>query len=72
MMEDDHEIYAVALLTRGEARLLGPAFARMWRVDQAPCFDGLLAAIDDADRELWRKKDEAEMRLVVSPLAQRR
>jgi hypothetical protein len=26
-------------------------------VNEAPCFGGLLAAIDDADRTLWREHD---------------
>jgi len=56
--EEDEAIYAVALLTRSELTLLGPAFARCWPVEQAPCFDELLAAIDDADRIFWRKNDE--------------
>jgi hypothetical protein len=58
--EEDEQIYAVALLTRKEASLLGPAFARIWRVESTPCFGELLAAIDEADREHWRKKDLRE------------
>jgi hypothetical protein len=60
--EEDEAIYAVALLTRTELRSLGPAFARAWPVDKTPCFGGLLAAIDDADREHWRRRDEGETR----------
>jgi hypothetical protein len=58
--EEDKAIYAVALLTRSELTSLGPAFARAWPVEQAPCFGELLAAIDDADREHWRGKDEEQ------------
>jgi hypothetical protein len=55
--EEDEAIYAVALVTRSELNKLGPVFARSWQVEQAPCFGELLAAIDEADREHWRKQD---------------
>lgn len=58
--EEDEAIYAVALLTRREATMLGPAFARLWRVEQAPCFGELLAAIDDADRDYWQRQNEVD------------
>ena len=54
--DEDELIYAVALLTKSELVGLGPAFRRAWPVDKAPCFGELLAAIDEADREVWRKK----------------
>ena len=50
-------IVAVGLLTENDLDLLGKAFSRSWPVDQSPCFEGLLQAIDDADRELWRSRD---------------
>jgi hypothetical protein len=56
--EEDEAIYAVALLTRSELTSLGPAFARAWPVERAPCFGELLAAVDDADRAFWRREDE--------------
>ena len=43
---------AVGLLTQQELNLLGPTFNRIWPVEEAPAFDELLRAIDDADREL--------------------
>lgn len=49
-------IVAVGLLTRNDVRLLGPAFDRLWPVQDAPDFEDLLRAIDDADRELPRRK----------------
>jgi hypothetical protein len=55
--KDDETIYAVALLTRSEVTALGPAFKRLWPVERAPCFGEMLAAIDEADREHWRKMD---------------
>ena len=45
-------IVAVGLLTRRELNLLGPTFNRAWPVEDAPAFDELLRAIDDADRRL--------------------
>lgn len=59
--EEDEAIYAVALLTRSEAILLGPAFARLWPVEQTPCCGGLLAAIDEADRQHQRRKDGRDL-----------
>jgi hypothetical protein len=32
--------------------LLGPTFERAWPVDEAPSFDELLHAIDEADQQL--------------------
>ena len=34
--------------------LLGPSFARAYRVEETPCFADLLRAIDDADEDVWR------------------
>jgi hypothetical protein len=48
----DDRIVAVGLLTQREVQALGPTFDRMWPVEEAPCFSGLLRAIDEADREI--------------------
>lgn len=45
-------IVAIGLLTASEVTLLGPQFTRLWPVDDTPCFDDLLKAIDEADREI--------------------
>jgi hypothetical protein len=45
-------IVAVGLLTRHELQRLGPAFDRAWPVEEAPSFNELLRAIDEADRRL--------------------
>ena len=50
-------IVALGLLTQNELQLLGAGFNRAWPVDESPCFQGLLEAIDDADRVLWRARD---------------
>jgi hypothetical protein len=48
----DDRIVAIGLLTRRELNLLGAAFDRAWPVEEAPDFQGLLRAIDEADRKL--------------------
>ncbi|HWU92665.1 MAG TPA: hypothetical protein VN106_05385 [Sphingomicrobium sp.] len=51
-------IVAVGLLTRNDLDVLGPTFTRLWPVEKAPNFDGLLSAIDNADRALRSQTDE--------------
>ncbi len=50
-------IVAVGLLTQRNLDQLGPALEHVWPVEDAPCFTGLLQAIDEADREHWRELD---------------
>jgi hypothetical protein len=50
-------IVAFALLTRPELQSLGTAFDRVWPIDETPCFGGLLHAIDEAERVIWRERD---------------
>ena len=45
-------IVAVGLLTSEDLVRLGPTFHRAWPVEDTSCFSGLLAAIDEADREV--------------------
>ena len=45
-------IVAVGLLTQRDVNLLGPTFERLWPVEDAPDFEELLAAIDEAERDL--------------------
>jgi hypothetical protein len=45
-------IVAVGLLTQRDLNLLGPAFEHAWPVGEAPSFNELLRAIDEADRRL--------------------
>ena len=54
------KIVAVGLLTQRDLEALGDRFTRLWHVDETPCFSALLAAIDEADRELRRKRDGAD------------
>jgi hypothetical protein len=53
---DYDQIVAVGLLTRNDVRLLGPSFDRLWPVEDAPHFRGLLEAIDEADRRLMQER----------------
>lgn len=50
----DERIVAIGLLTQREVELLGHGFSRLWPVDDTACFDDLLRAIDEAERELNR------------------
>ena len=45
-------IVAIGLLTERDLTVLGPTFERTWPVEEAPDFNQLLRAIDEADREL--------------------
>ena len=51
-------IVAVGLLTQREVELLGHGFSRLWPVDDTPCFQDLLQAIDDADLELSKAHEQ--------------
>ena len=52
-------IVAVGLLTQREVELLGHGFSRLWPIDDTPCFQDLLQAIDDADLELSRLEPQS-------------
>jgi len=49
-------IVAIGLLTKRDLMLLGPTFDRAWPVDEAPEFDDLIRAIDDAEHKLSRRE----------------
>lgn len=50
-------IVAVGLLTQQDLKLLGHSFTRLWPVEETPCFDGLVKAIDEAERKALRSKE---------------
>ena len=54
---EKRQIVAVGLLTEHELQLLGARFSRAWPIDSAPCFEGLLNAIDEAERQMRRSKN---------------
>ena len=45
-------IVAIGLLTQRDLDLLGPTLHRAWPVEEAPHFEELLQAIDEAETEL--------------------
>jgi hypothetical protein len=49
-------IVAIGLLTQRDLSLLGPTFDRVWPVEQAPAFDDLIRAVDEADRKLRKSE----------------
>jgi len=49
----ERQIITVGPLTQHELQLLGVGFSRAWPIDDTPCFDRLLQAIDGAQREMW-------------------
>jgi hypothetical protein len=51
-------IVAVGLLTQRNLDQLGDSLERLWPVDESPCFGTLLQAIDEADRQVWRERDQ--------------
>ena len=62
-----NRIVAVALVTQPEVDRLGAAFKRACSIVDGPCFAGLLQALDEADRELWRERDREEEAAAASP-----
>jgi len=52
VMDEPERIVAVGLLTQRDLDLLGSGFRRAFRVDETPCFDELLAAIDRAEQQM--------------------
>jgi hypothetical protein len=53
-------IVAVGLLTQEHLDVLGSSLKKVYRVEDTPCFPELLEAIDQADREHWRREDRLE------------
>ena len=58
-MPEAERIVAVGLLTNRDLQVLGPTCDRIWPVEEAPHFNELLRAIDEADHKLqqqsWRR-----------------
>lgn len=50
-MEEAERIVAIGLLTERDLDVLGTGFRRAFRVDDTPCFEDLLAAIDSAEAQ---------------------
>ena len=56
-MSVDEPIVAFGLLTQSDLDKLGASFARSYPVTETPCFGGLLAELDEAERLMWRSRD---------------
>ena len=54
---DQDRIVAVGLLTQQDLTLLGPTFTRLWPVEDAPEFDDLVRAIDEADQQMMHERN---------------
>jgi hypothetical protein len=54
----DQRIVAVGLLTQTDLNALGQSFDRAWPINETPCFNTLLHAIDVADREFRSAQDQ--------------
>jgi len=55
----DERIVAIGLLTRRELNILGAGFDRAWPIEEAPEFETLLRAIDEAEGKL-KQSDKRE------------
>ena len=62
-VSSDEPIVAFGLLTQGDLERLGSSFVRSYPVAETPCFGGLLAELDEADRLMWRSRDRDAGRL---------
>ena len=51
-------IVAVGLLSQTDLDRLGQQFSRVWPVTETPCFNSLLDAIDQVDRQFRREEDD--------------
>lgn len=56
---EKERIVAVGLLTQHDLSLLGHSFTRVWPVEDTPSFEGLIKAIDEAEREVKRAKEQS-------------
>ena len=56
---DQERIVAIGLLTERDLSLLGPAFKWAWPVEDAPQFNELISAIDEADQHLRQASNES-------------
>jgi hypothetical protein len=63
---DQEHIIALGLLDGSDRNNMGPALARAYPLEETPCFGALLQAMDDADRELSRERDNLARSNVVA------
>lgn len=65
-MEEAERIVAIGLLTEHDLGLLGTGFRRAFRIDDTPCFDELLAAIDAAEERAEEMRAGGEAPIISS------
>ena len=53
----DERIVPVRLLTQANLDMLKGSLKKVYPINEAPRFDELLRALDDADRDYWREED---------------
>lgn len=58
-MEEAERIVAIGLFTERDLDVLGTGFRRVFRVDDTPCFDELLSAIDAAEKRAEEMRAES-------------
>lgn len=68
----DDRVIAIGLLTARDLDRLGTGFGRAYPIEETPCFGELLRAIDAADRELWRERDQECLIATPNPAGVRR
>ena len=51
---------AIGLLTQRDLNLLGPAFERVWPIEETPPFSELVRAIDELDQKLRELADRSD------------
>ena len=56
---DRERMIIIRWRTRGQAEALGHALDRANPIDETPCFDEVLKAIDDAENQVWGDRDPA-------------
>ncbi len=56
---DRERVIVLRWLTRHNAELLGPTLDHAYAIDESPCFDEVLMAIDEAERQVWGDCDPA-------------
>lgn len=56
-MASSERVVAIGILTDRDIERLGPAFGRLFPIDETPCFYDLLSAIDQAERQLRPCRD---------------
>lgn len=55
MVRDPDPVVAIGLLTARDLDLLGAGFRRAYPIEDAPCFEELLRAIDEAEGKRGKK-----------------